>query len=56
MSALVSKLAARRTPLDEAQKAITEFLAGAAADKITKRQAAVRRLVRYALMPSARRS
>jgi hypothetical protein len=30
VSALVSKLAARRTPLDDAQKAITEYLAGAA--------------------------
>ena len=28
MSALVPKLAARRTPLEDAQKAITEFLAG----------------------------
>ena len=35
VSALVSKLGARRTPLDEAQKAITEFLAGAAAEKAT---------------------
>jgi hypothetical protein len=35
VSALVSKLGARRTPLDEAQKAITEFLAGAAAEKVT---------------------
>ena len=35
VSALVSKLAARRTPLEEAQKAITEFLAGSAADKAT---------------------
>ena len=33
VSALVSKLAARRTPLEEAQKAITEFLTGSAADK-----------------------
>lgn len=30
VSALVAKLAARRTPLEEAQKAITEFLNGAA--------------------------
>src|SRR4029077_5390960 len=30
VSALVAKLAARRTPLEEAQKAITEFLAGSA--------------------------
>jgi hypothetical protein len=30
VSALVAKLAARRTPLDEAQKAITEYLSGAA--------------------------
>ena len=29
-SALVAKLAARRTPLEEAQKAITEYLSGAA--------------------------
>jgi hypothetical protein len=35
VSALVSKLSARRTPLEEAQKAITEFLAGSAADKAT---------------------
>src|SRR5712671_6512316 len=35
LSALVSKLAARRTPLEEAQKAITEFLAGSAAEKVT---------------------
>jgi hypothetical protein len=33
VSALVPKLAARRTPLDEAEKAIKEFLAGSAADK-----------------------
>ena len=30
VSALVAKLAARRTPLEEAQKAITEYLNGAA--------------------------
>jgi len=30
VSALVAKLAARRTPLEEAQKAITEYLTGAA--------------------------
>jgi hypothetical protein len=30
VSALVARLAARRTPLEEAQKAITEFLSGAA--------------------------
>jgi hypothetical protein len=30
VSALVTKLAARRTPLEEAQKAITEYLTGAA--------------------------
>lgn len=35
VSALVAKLGARRTPLDEAQKAITEFLAGPAAEKAT---------------------
>ena len=35
MSALVSKLAARRTPLEEAEKAIREFLTGSAAEKIT---------------------
>jgi hypothetical protein len=33
VSALVPKLAARRTPLEDAQKAITEFLAGSAAEK-----------------------
>ena len=33
VSALVTKLAARRTPLDEAEKAITEFLEGSAAQK-----------------------
>lgn len=35
VSALVPKLAARRTSLEDAQKAITEFLAGSAADKAT---------------------
>jgi hypothetical protein len=34
VSALLWRLAARRTPLDEAQKAITEFLAGSTAEKI----------------------
>jgi hypothetical protein len=33
VSALVAKLAARRVPLEEAQKAITEYLAAAAAEK-----------------------
>jgi hypothetical protein len=33
VSALVTKLSARRVPLDEAQKAITEYLTAAAADK-----------------------
>jgi hypothetical protein len=33
VSALVPRLAARRTPLDEAEKAITEFLEGSAAQK-----------------------
>jgi hypothetical protein len=33
VSALVPRLAARRTPLDEAQNAITEFIAGSAAEK-----------------------
>ena len=33
ISALVSKLAARKTPLDEAEKSVKEFLAGSAADK-----------------------
>ena len=36
VSALVTKLAARRTPLEEAEKAIVEFLAGPAPDKTTK--------------------
>ena len=35
VSALVPKLAARRTSLEDAQKAITEFLAGSAANKAT---------------------
>ncbi|MBC9876460.1 hypothetical protein G8O24_03750 [Bradyrhizobium sp. INPA01-394B] len=33
ISALVSKLAARKTPLDEAEKAVKEFLASSSADK-----------------------
>jgi hypothetical protein len=33
VSALVSKLAARKTPLDEAEKSVKDFLAGSAADK-----------------------
>jgi hypothetical protein len=33
VSALVPRLAARRTPLDEAEKAITEFLSGSSAQK-----------------------
>ena len=33
VSALVSKLAARRTPLDDAKQAVTEFLAGSTAEK-----------------------
>jgi len=35
VSALVTRLSARRTPLDEAEKNIKEFLAGAASDKVT---------------------
>jgi hypothetical protein len=35
ISALVSKLAARRIPLEEAEKDITEFLTGSAAEKAT---------------------
>ena len=35
VSGLVSKLAARRTPLEEADKAIKEFLTGSAAEKAT---------------------
>src|SRR5882757_920882 len=35
VSALVPRLAARRAPLDEAQKTITEFLAGSSAEKTT---------------------
>jgi hypothetical protein len=35
VSTLVSKLGARRTPLDEAQKAIADFLAGLTAEKVT---------------------
>src|SRR5258708_39127922 len=33
IAALVTKLAARRTPLDDAEKSIAEFLSGAATDK-----------------------
>lgn len=33
VSALVAKLAARKTPLDEAEKSVKEFLASSAADK-----------------------
>lgn len=33
VSALVSKLAARKTPLDEAEKSVKDFLSGSAADK-----------------------
>jgi hypothetical protein len=36
VSALVPKLAARRTPLEEAEKAVVEFLAASPADKATK--------------------
>ena len=36
VSALVTKLAARRLPLDDAQKTVTEYLNAAAADKATK--------------------
>jgi hypothetical protein len=35
VSALVEKVAARRTPLDDAQKAITEFLSTPGTDKMT---------------------
>jgi len=35
VSALVSKLAARRIPLEDAQKSITDFLAGSTAEKTT---------------------
>jgi hypothetical protein len=35
VSALVSKLSARKTPMDEAEKSIKEFLAGSAANKAT---------------------
>ena len=33
VSALVSKLSARKTPLDEAEKSVKEFLAGSPSDK-----------------------
>jgi DNA polymerase III alpha subunit len=33
VTALVSKLAARKTPMDEAEKSVKEFLAGSASDK-----------------------
>lgn len=35
ISALVAKLSARKTPLDEAEKLVKEFLAGSAAEKTT---------------------
>ena len=35
VSALVGKTAARKTPIDEAQKAITEFLSAPGTDKVT---------------------
>jgi DNA polymerase III alpha subunit len=35
VNALVAKLAARRTPLDEAEKDIKDFLGAAASDKVT---------------------
>lgn len=35
VSALVAKLAARRTPLEEAEKEVREFLGGFASDKVT---------------------
>lgn len=34
VSALVAKIAARRTPLDEAEKAVKDYLAGSASDKV----------------------
>jgi hypothetical protein len=36
VSALVARLAARRTPLDEAEKAVTEFLTGSSDRKLDK--------------------
>jgi hypothetical protein len=36
VNALVSKLSARKLPLEDAQKAVTEFLTAAAADKATQ--------------------
>lgn len=35
ISALVARLSARKTPLDEAEKSVKEFLAGSAAEKTT---------------------
>ena len=35
VSALVGKVAARKTPIDDAQKAITEFLSAPGTDKVT---------------------
>jgi hypothetical protein len=35
VSTLVARLAARRTPLEEAEKDVKEFLAGSASDKVT---------------------
>ena len=52
VSDLVPKLAARRTPLEDAQKAIAEFLDRFDADKDRGGQAAVRRPVRDTQRPT----
>jgi len=57
VSALVSKLAARRTPLEETEKAITEFLAGSATEKVFRKPASCcSPACSIGSMPSVRRS
>lgn len=52
VGALVSKLAARKTPLDDAEKSVKEFLASLRLRQDCERQAPVRRPVRHAQRPA----
>ena len=52
VSALVSKLAARKTPLDEAEKSVKEFLGRLRGRQDRQRKTAVRRPVRHAQRPA----
>ena len=45
---LVAQISARRTPLDAAQKAITEFIVGTPAEKQQKAKLTLRRGLRHA--------